>query len=166
MQAGSDQSRDVGHVDEEQGVHPVGDRRHALEIDDAGIGTGSSHDEFGPDIMGLALQRVVVDATVGLRYSVAMHIEEAPAEVDGVTMGQMTTMGQAHAEDGVSVVEHREIGGDVGLGTRMGLHVDELCPGKELQCSVLGESLGDIDELTAAVVARPGLTLGVLVVEP
>ena len=66
VQARRDEAGDVGHVDEQQRVDVVGDRGHALEVDDARIGTGAGHDQLGPDLARLALQRVVVDASVGL----------------------------------------------------------------------------------------------------
>ena len=50
MEAGRDQARDVGHVHEQQRVDAVGDGRHALEVDDPGVGAGArdDHPSAGP----------------------------------------------------------------------------------------------------------------------
>ena len=97
--------------------------RHPLEVDDARVGAGAGHDELGPDLPGLTLEGVVVDAPVGLRHPVGVEVEVAAAEVDGVAVGQVTAVRQAHAQDGVAMVEHREVGRHVGLRTRVGLDV-------------------------------------------
>ena len=75
-------------------------------------------------------------------------------------------MGEVHAEDPVARLEDAEVGGHVGLGARMGLDVDVLGARVERQRPLLGEQLGDVDELAAAVVALAGQALGVLVRQP
>ncbi len=80
------------------------------------------------------------------RDAVGMDLEEAAAEVERVAVSQMTAVGQAHAQDGVAVLEHGEVGRDVGLGARMRLHVHELGAGEECQGAVLGEALDDVDD--------------------
>jgi hypothetical protein len=64
------------------------------------------------------------------------------------------------------VVEHREVGGHVGLGPGVRLHVDVLGAREERDGALLRQRLGDVDILAAAVVALPGQALGVLVGEP
>ena len=65
-------------------------------------------------------------------------------------------MGQAEPEDPVAVLQDREVGGEVGLGARMRLDVDVLRAREEGERALLGEPLGDVHELAAAVVALPG----------
>ena len=62
--------------------------------------------------------------------------------------------------------EDAEIGGHVGLGAGMRLDVDVLRARVERERALLGEDLGDVDELAAAVVALARQALGVLVREP
>ena len=62
--------------------------------------------------------------------------------------------------------EDAEVGGHVGLGARVGLDVDVLGAGEEGEGALLGEPLGDVDVLAAAVVALARQALGVLVGEP
>ena len=141
-------------------------RGHALEVDDARIGARTGHDEPRSHVARLPLQGLVVDAAVDLRDPVAVDLEVAAAEVDGVAVGQVAAVGEAHAQDAVTVLEHRDVGGDVGLRPGMGLHVDELGTREEGQGAVLGEPLDHVDVLAATVVPLARLALGVLVGEP
>ncbi len=141
-------------------------RGHALEVDDARVGAGAGHEEPRADLGRLPLEGVVVDAPVGLADAVGMDLEEAAAEVERVPVGQVAAVGQAHAQDAVAVLEHREVGRHVGLGARVGLDVDELGAREDGQGALLGEALHDVDVLAAAVVALARLALGVLVGEP
>ena len=69
-------------------------------------------------------------------------------------------------EDPVARLEDAEVGGHVGLGARVRLDVDVLGAGEERERALLGEPLGDVDVLAAAVVALAGQALGVLVRQP
>ena len=75
-------------------------------------------------------------------------------------------MGQVHAQDPVARADRAQVGGHVGLGAGVGLDVDVLGAREELEGTLLGEPLGDVDVLAAAVVALAGQALGVLVGEP
>ena len=75
-------------------------------------------------------------------------------------------MGQVHAHDPIAGLEDAEIGRHVGLGARVRLDVDVLGAGEERERAFLGEPLGDVDVLAAAVVALAGQALGVLVGQP
>ena len=46
MDAGRDEARDVGHVDEQQRPDAVGDRGHPLEVDDPGVGRRAGDDQL------------------------------------------------------------------------------------------------------------------------
>ena len=62
--------------------------------------------------------------------------------------------------------EDAEVGGHVGLGARVRLDVDVLRTREQRERALLGEPLGDVDVLAAAVVALAGQALGVLVRQP
>ena len=73
-------------------------------------------------------------------------------------------MVELHAHDRVAGLDHRHVGGVVGL--RAGVRLDVGVLGAEdLLGAVDGELLGDVDLLAAAVVALAGVALGVLVGE-
>ena len=81
-------------------------------------------------------------------------------------MGQVAAVGEVHAHDPVAGFEDAEVGGHVGLRARVRLDVDVLGARVEGERTLLGESLGDVDELAATVVALARQALGVLVGEP
>ena len=166
MDARRDEAGDVGHVDEQDRADAVGDGRHPLEVPQPRVGAGPADDELGPDLAGLGLHRVVVDALGVLADAVGVDLVQLAAEVEGHAVGQVAAVGQVHAQDPVARLEHAEVGGHVGLGAAVGLDVDVLGAREQGEGALLGERLGDVDELAAAVVALARQALGVLVGQP
>ena len=74
----------------------------------------------------------------------------------------MTTVGQIHAQDRVSGLKQGKIGGHIGLGPRMGLHIDILGT-KEGFGALHGQLFGHINHFAAAVITFVRIALGVLV---
>ena len=74
----------------------------------------------------------------------------------------MAALGQVHAQHGVAQLQQGKVGGEIGLGAGMGLHVGVFCP-EEPAGALDGDGFNLVDELTAAVVALAGQTLGVFV---
>jgi hypothetical protein len=85
-----------------------------------------------------------------------MDLVEASGEVEGHAMGQVAAVGQVHAHDPVARFEDAEVGRHVGLRARVRLDIHVLGARVEGERTVLGESLGDVHELAAAVVALAG----------
>ena len=79
-------------------------------------------------------------------------------------MGQVTAVIQAHAQDGVAGVQEREIHGGVRLRAGMRLHVG-IGGTEQLLGPLDGESLGDVHEFAAAIVAFARVAFGILVGE-
>ena len=112
------------------------------------------------------LERVVVDPLVVAVDPVAVDLEVPAAEVQGHPVGQVAALVELHAEDAVARADRAQVDGHVGLGAAVRLDVDVLRAGEELEGSLLGEPLDDVDVLAAAVVALAGQALGVLVGQP
>ena len=77
-------------------------------------------------------------------------------------MCQVTTMIEAQSHHRIPGLERREVRGHVRLRARMRLDVGVVCSEKA-QRALDCKTLGDVDELAAAVVAPAGVALGVLV---
>ena len=77
---------------------------------------------------------------------------------------EMAAVREIHAEDRVAGLQNREINRHVGLAARVRLNVDML-GAEKLFRTIDGEALDHVGELAAAVVAAPGISLGVLVGE-
>src|SRR5690606_37259044 len=82
----------------------------------------------------------------------------------GGAVREVAARGEAQPEDRVARLHEGEVDRRVRLRARMGLHVREAALEEGLG-AVDRELLGDVDERAAAVVAAPGITLGVLVRE-
>ena len=76
----------------------------------------------------------------------------------------MASVVERHPHDGVPRLEHRHIGGVVGLGACVRLHV-RVFGTEQLLGTIDRQLLGDVHLLAAAVIAAPGVALGVLVRE-
>ena len=126
MLAGGDEPGDVRHVDHEQRVDVVRDLAEALEVDDARIGARAGDDHLWPDLARLDRERVVVDARVVLAHAVRVNLEPLAAEVDRRAVRQVAAVGQVHAQDAVTDVEHGDVRGHVRLRPGVRLHVDVL----------------------------------------
>jgi len=75
-----------------------------------------------------------------------------------------TVVVEIHAQDAVAGLEQRVVGGRVGLGARVRLHVDVL-GAEQLLCPRDRQLLGHVHVLAATVVALARVALGVLVGE-
>ena len=105
---------------------------------------------------------VVVDLLrVGL-YAIRHDLVASAREVERVTVSEMTAVREIHSENGVTVVERREINSHVRLGPRMRLNVHVLAA-EDLLRAVSCDVFGYVDELAAAVVSLARVTLGVLI---
>ena len=76
----------------------------------------------------------------------------------------MTALIQAHAQDRVSRLDKGGVGGEVGIGPRMRLHVRK-ATSEQLARALAGKVLDHIDALAPAVVATTRVALCVLVRE-
>ena len=164
VQTRGDQAGEVGHVDHEEGTHLVGDLPEGGEVELARVGGPAGDDELGAVLVGEPADLVHVDAVVRARHLVGRDPVELPREVDAHAVGQVAAVGEVQPQDGVAGLDERHHGGRVGLGPRVRLHVGSLGTEQVLH-PVDGELLDHVDVLAAAVVAPPGVALGVLVGE-
>ncbi len=123
VDSGGDEAGEVGHVDDEQRSDLVGDLAHAGEVEDARIGAASADDDLGFFGHGDGFEFVVVDGFGIFADGVGRDLVELAGEVEFVAVGEVASMGQAEAEDGVAGLEHGHVGGGVGLRAGVRLHV-------------------------------------------
>ena len=81
-----------------------------------------------------------------------------------VAVRQMAAVRQIEPHDGIARLNHRRVGGLVGLRARMRLHVD-VFRAKQLLRAITRQRLHLIGDLAAAVVAAAGVAFGVFVRE-
>ena len=113
-------------------------------------------------LVGQALHLVVVDGAGLAGHAVEDDVVEPAREVDRGAVGQVTAMGEVHAEHGIAGLQRAEVDGHVGLGAGMGLDVGVLRSEEPLG-ALDGQVLGQVHEFAAAVVALAGIAFGVLV---
>ena len=91
-------------------------------------------------------------------------MEVFAGDIDGGAVGEVASLGEVHAEDGVAGLAEGEEDGEVGVRAAVGLDVRVL-RAEELLGPLARDVLDDVDVRTAAVVAFSGVALGVLVGE-
>ena len=110
---------------------------------------------------GQALHLVVVDLA-GLVDAVGDDVVQLAGEVDGGAVGQVTAVGQVHAEHGVARLQQGHVDGAVGLGAGVRLHVG-VGGTEQLFGALDGQGFNHIHILATAVVTLARVAFGVLV---
>ena len=162
MRTAGDESGDVGHVHQENRVDFACDLGEGRVVDDAGIGARAADDHPRSAGERGVPHRIVVDKRVVVAHSVRRDLEELPGEVDPRAVRQMAAVAEIHAEDAIARFQAREIGGEIGGGARVGLHVGVIGP-EELAGAAPGRLLHSVHELAAAVVAPARQPFGIFV---
>ena len=158
------QARDVGHVHHQVGAHLVGDLAHLFKVDETGVGAAAGDDELGTALLRLLEDLVIVDG-LGVRlHAVELGVEVFAGDGGPGAVGQVTAVGQVHAQDGVMGLEQGDVHRHVGIGAGVGLDVGVL-RAKKLLGPLDGQILDLVHILAAAVVAGGGIALGIFVGE-
>ncbi len=164
MDAASHQAGEMGHIDQEQCSDLVRNLPHAGEVDDPGVGAASADNQLGLFALSNGFEMVVVDPLRLLIYAIKDHAVELAGEAELVPVGQVAAMGQIKTQDGVAGVDDRHVGGGIGLGTGVGLHVGVI-GAKKLLGAIPGQVFDHIGKLAAAVVALARIAFGIFVGE-
>jgi len=113
-------------------------------------------------LLGEPRHLVIVDAFGLGTYAVGLHVEHLPGEIQRVPVRQVPSVGQAHAEDGVSWFADSHVDGDIRLGAGVRLRVD-MFRAEQFLCPLLRERLHPVHEFASTVVAPARIAFGILV---
>src|SRR5690606_33252651 len=137
---------DVSHEDKQVCSHFVGNGSEPGKIQLLGIGGEASDDHLRLVLNGQGFQFVVIDQA-GFRVQAVLNgVVDLAGEVHAGTVGQVTTVGQAHTQNGIAGLEQCHEYGGVSLGAGVRLHVG-VCGPKQFLGAVNGQLLGNIDHL-------------------
>ena len=103
-----------------------------------------------------------IDQVVVARNPICDNVVQLAREVQPHSVREVSAAVKRKPEDGVARLEQCMHDRGVGLRTGVRLHVRELRAEQELD-SIDRHLLDDVDVLAAAVVAPPGVTLGILI---
>ena len=132
------------------------------KIDNAWICTGTGDDHFRLGAAGDCSDLVVIDDTVALGDLVGFSVIGFTGDILEHAVGQVATVGQVHAEDGIARFQHREIDCSVRLGAGMRLDIDVISA-EQLFGAFDRQILGDVDIFAAAIITLARITFGVFV---
>ena len=162
MDAASNQSGEMRHVDQEECAYFVGNLAHAREIDDARIGAASANDQFGTFFLRQFLEVVVIDGFGVLGHAVRNDAVSLAGKIEMMAVGKVSAMGQIQAQDGVARLQNRRESLHVGLRSGMRLHIGVL-GAKEFLRPFTRQIFHHIGKFAAAVVALARISLGIFV---
>ena len=161
-QTGGDKAGGMRHIDHEDSTDLVGKTTHAGVIPFTGVGAGTADNEAGTLAACEFLHLLVVDTTCCRIHIVAQGVEHQAGEVHGASVREVAAVVEVHTHEFVAGIEHRHEHRHVGLRSRMGLHIGVFCTEKLFK-TVLGEGLGLINNLAAAIVTVAGIAFGIFV---
>lgn len=162
VHAACNQPRYVRHIHHQHSIHTAGHLAEGLPIDDSAIGAGAGHDQLGTKVLCLTADGVVVQHLGLTAHAVVSERVKLAGKAESGAMGEMPTLRQIHGEHPVTRLQQRGVGRQVGLRTRVRLHIYVLGPEQRLRpqdCQILDL----VNHLAATVVALPGVSLSVLV---
>src|SRR4029079_7134434 len=126
------------------------------------VGRPAADDHLRLVLLGQGQDLVVVDHVRLARDAVVGDRVEPAAEVDLQAVGEVAAVRELEREDRVARLQRRHVHGHVRL--RAGVRLDVRVLGAEQLLRTVDRRLLDlVDDLAAAVVAPPGVALGVLV---
>ena len=162
VDAGGDQTGDVGHVHHQHRTHAVGDLPELFKVDGPGIGGSAGNDHFGPALLSGLIDRLIIELLGVLVQGIGDDMIQLAGKVDGGAMGQVAAVGKIHAHDRVARLDRGEIGRQVGVGAGVGLDVG-VVGAKQPAGPAAGQLLGLVHAGAAAVIPFAGITLGIFV---
>ncbi|MNJ23922.1 hypothetical protein D3C77_183230 [compost metagenome] len=152
----------MGHVDEQVGADLVGDLAKAREVQGLGVGREAGDDHLRLALDGQALDFVVVDQPRGGVDAVLHRVVQLARGRHLSAVGQVTAMGQAHAQNGIAGLQQGQVHGAVGRRARVRLDVG-VVGAEQLLGTINGQLLNFIHMLTTAVVALARIAFSVFV---
>ena len=162
IQTGSNKACHMGHVHQHFGAYAISNSAHTGKIDEARIGREAGDDDFRFVFVCQRFHLLVVNlAVIGLD-AILHRFVHAPGEADTGTVGQVTAMRQTHAEQSLTRLHKRRIGGSVGLRTRMRLHVG-IAALEQLLGTLYRQRFHHVYEFTTTVVTLSRVALGIFV---
>ncbi len=162
MRAGRDQAGEVRHVDQQQRAAGVGDRAHPGEVDRARVGRAAGDQQARFEFGGERGERVVIDQAGLAVDAVVARVEPAPRQVRRGAVTEVPAGGEVEAQHALAGFERGKEHREVGLRTRMRLHVG-VGAVEQFAGALDRRPLDDVDELAAAVEALAGVALEGLV---
>ncbi len=161
--AGRDRPGDVGDVGQQIGADRLGDLLEAVPIWCPGVGGVAGDHEFGPMLFSQRFDLVVIDPLrLGIDAVVERPVQLSRA-IDPRTVGEVPTLHQIHAQDGLARLDQGVVDRVVGRRAGERLHVDKQVIGlqtvgrKQLCAASAGQRLDNIGVLNSLVVAGVGV---------
>lgn len=169
--AGSNQTGNVSHIDNQVSANGVSDLAHASIVDQTAVGRGTGNKDLGAVHLSVGLQGVIVDDTSlgvdAVRECLEVRRDSRDLALGGlVSVTQVTAMRQVKTHQSIMRLHESLVNLQVGRTSRESLDIDTPLIGFETKClqgTGLAGQFDGVDVLVTAVVASTGVSLGVFV---
>ena len=105
----------MGDVDQQICADRLGDLLKSWKIKGARIGAGADDEQAWATFLRHLLHRVIVDGFGLSLYAVGKHAEQDPGKIDLAAVGEVSPLGEVHAQNGVAGFQHGQVGRHIGL---------------------------------------------------
>ena len=105
------------------GFYLIGNGAEAVPVNHAGISREPGHNHFGLMFLRQGLHLVIINLASGVVQAVLHRAVQATGKTHLGPVGQVTTIGQTHAQDGVAGLQQGHIHCGVGLGPGVRLYI-------------------------------------------
>ena len=164
MRSTGHQSREVRHIHKKERANFICDLTHAGEINNPRISAAAANNQPRTLRHGDFFQVIIVDRLGLLRHAVGNDLVGLAREIQRVPMRQVAAMGQIQAQNRVARLQHRRVGGLIGLRSRVRLHVGIL-RAKKFLGPFACQFLHHVGKFASAVIALAGIPLRIFVGE-
>ena len=165
QQSGCNQTGRMCHVYHEYGTNLVGNLTHAGIIPLAAVSRTAADNHFRAMFKSQFLHLVVIHTAGFLVEVVTDGMVEDTGSIHSRTMGQMASVVQIQAHEGVTRLQACQKYRSIGLRSRVGLHIGVLGT-EQFAYPFDGQALHFVHHLAASVVPLSRISLGVLVRQP
>ena len=153
----------MGDVSEQLGSDLCCNLGEGRIIDGAWITAGAGDDDLGLVFECEFADLIEFDQAGGWIHAVVMGREDLSRMAHRVTVTQVTTCAQGHAQDACAGFRQGLQGGEICGGARVWLDVGVFGAFEQIQSAGDRQILDLVGDFAAAVIASPGIALGILV---
>ena len=162
MGATGNQAGDMGHIYHKDSTNLMGYVSKNLKIDSSGISRSTGNQKLGAALFCHITDFVIVNQTGLVVDIIGYHIIVLAGQVCGAAMGQMTTVGKAHAHHCITGLQQSYLHSHIGLSAGVGLYVGKFRT-EQILCALNTQALQFVNAVTTTIVTLTGQALSVLV---
>ena len=156
------QTGNVRHIHHQVSIYRFGNFTKCFKIKDARVSTRSGDNHLWPVFFSEADQFLIVNGSGIFSDTIMNKIVKLSRKTGRASVGQMSAVGQVHAENCISRIYQGKVNCHIGLGPRMGLNID-ISGIEQFFGPADGQFFSHIHILTPAIIPLIRISFGIFV---